>query len=993
MKTNKLLIQILSILLALTLTAPIQAAEAEESTAPERYILLLEEGCDAEKLAKKLTDSGSEVIYIYDRLLDGICIYTSEDRGTLADTEGVSAVLIPQIYTMLANESTPAGMLSDKESAEDARHAAAAIESVEGADGRGTVVAILDAGFDTKLNCLTLTDTTGVKLTKQDVLGCRSSLCADQQGFSYWQDAWGRYKVPFSYDYAEYDQDVSTADNTHGNHTAAIVAGNGEMKGAAPEAQLLLMKVAVNLYGSSLADEGDILAALEDSVTLGADVICLPLGAPLITGEDGTPGYALSLALDSAVGEGVSVIAAAGNDGERSEAPADSPDTSTLHGFASLPSVTAVGSADYFMRTLPALETEGGFRFIFTDTCEDVSGISFTDALDGKKLEIAVIPGIGLPEDFKDIGLDGKLALIKRGEIPFADKVNNAEEAGAVGVIVYNNEEAAALVNMQLDNGSIPAVFVSMEAGEKLAAAADSQRLIIASEAYMQVEVDGGGLVSEFSSRGIGKPDLVAFGSALTPPDAKTVYDTVEGTSYSAALTAGYTAVLISQRRAVGGDTTPEGIRTALMNSAAVIEISDVPLSTRSQGAGRLSLAAALENSLILTAKDGGASLSLGNIGSKTAFTLTLKNGGKTARTLTVTASPTAADTYSYSYDEESGMLLPSDESDGHYPYYVGSTQEPLADASVMLMGSEINRFAENHAPITLTLAPGESTSLAITLDLSKVDLSKACENGCFAEGFIEIREENSTVVSLPFCGFAGEREALSPVGLISFASYAANSYIFDTWQLGANAFEEIAIEENAFSPNRDGSYEYATLRMELLRDIDRFYYEVLTDGGEVIYTSPDYIDLYSAASGGAVTVDVWDGSDPENARYIYPDGDYSLRLHLYDGAFAHTVERTLTLDTEKPEIEVECLSDDTLTCTFRDSVGIQYTCVYAIDEDGLFHSFYTEHIPSADECAGFTHTFDLTGLEEGAGWLYVEVCDYAFNIYTLRIPLEGTEA
>ena len=44
MKTNKLLIQILSILLALTLTAPIQAAEAEESTAPERYILLLEEG-------------------------------------------------------------------------------------------------------------------------------------------------------------------------------------------------------------------------------------------------------------------------------------------------------------------------------------------------------------------------------------------------------------------------------------------------------------------------------------------------------------------------------------------------------------------------------------------------------------------------------------------------------------------------------------------------------------------------------------------------------------------------------------------------------------------------------------------------------------------------------------------------------------------------------------------------------------------------------------
>ena len=47
--------------------------------------------------------------------------------------------------------------------------------------------------------------------------------------------------------------------------------------------------------------------------------------------------------------------------------------------------------------------------------------------------------GLGKEDDFKDLDLTGKLALIQRGEIPFSEKITNALHHGAVGALVYNN--------------------------------------------------------------------------------------------------------------------------------------------------------------------------------------------------------------------------------------------------------------------------------------------------------------------------------------------------------------------------------------------------------------------------------------------------------------------------------------------------------------------------------------------------------------------------
>jgi Zn-dependent M28 family amino/carboxypeptidase len=70
--------------------------------------------------------------------------------------------------------------------------------------------------------------------------------------------------------------------------------------------------------------------------------------------------------------------------------------------------------------------------------------------------------------DFGDV--TGQIALIKRGSCTFAQKQASAAEAGAVGAIIYNNEEGA--LNGTLgdpDAGRIPTGGISLADGETLA--------------------------------------------------------------------------------------------------------------------------------------------------------------------------------------------------------------------------------------------------------------------------------------------------------------------------------------------------------------------------------------------------------------------------------------------------------------------------------------------------------------------------------------------
>ncbi len=99
-------------------------------------------------------------------------------------------------------------------------------------------------------------------------------------------------------------------------------------------------------------------------------------------------------------------------------------------------------------------------------------------AFEGMASGEIVYAGLGREKDFAGLHLEGKIALIGRGELSFQQKQRLADEAGAAGVIIFNSAENAGYQYMQgmLDNRpTLPVVFIPWEYGEQLVAALESE--------------------------------------------------------------------------------------------------------------------------------------------------------------------------------------------------------------------------------------------------------------------------------------------------------------------------------------------------------------------------------------------------------------------------------------------------------------------------------------------------------------------------------------
>lgn len=100
----------------------------------------------------------------------------------------------------------------------------------------------------------------------------------------------------------------------------------------------------------------------------------------------------------------------------------------------------------------------------------EVKTMTYSQATNGIVEGEVVYAGIGKTENFENVDVKGKIALIKRGEITFAEKAKNAYDNGAIGVIIYNN--SAGMLNGTL--GSLtdskgPTVGMSLADGQSLA--------------------------------------------------------------------------------------------------------------------------------------------------------------------------------------------------------------------------------------------------------------------------------------------------------------------------------------------------------------------------------------------------------------------------------------------------------------------------------------------------------------------------------------------
>ncbi len=124
--------------------------------------------------------------------------------------------------------------------------------------------------------------------------------------------------------------------------------------------------------------------------------------------------------------------------------------------------------------------------------------------------------------------INGRIALVDRGECFFDDKVKNAQNAGAVGVIVANNV-AGSPPNMDGDDTSItiPSVIVTREVGERikaaLATADPAGSLQFESATVAAGEGDGNAVITVTRSGGTNGTVSVAYatsdGTATTPDD------------------------------------------------------------------------------------------------------------------------------------------------------------------------------------------------------------------------------------------------------------------------------------------------------------------------------------------------------------------------------------------------------------------------------------------------------------------------------------------
>ncbi|KWW22254.1 aminopeptidase [Peribacillus simplex] len=92
-----------------------------------------------------------------------------------------------------------------------------------------------------------------------------------------------------------------------------------------------------------------------------------------------------------------------------------------------------------------------------------------TYSVNGNPSGELVYAGLGTKEELEKASVTGKIALIQRGSLTFAEKVLNAAEKGAAGVILYNNADGELNGTLGGDNDQyIPSVTITKKDGEDL---------------------------------------------------------------------------------------------------------------------------------------------------------------------------------------------------------------------------------------------------------------------------------------------------------------------------------------------------------------------------------------------------------------------------------------------------------------------------------------------------------------------------------------------
>ena len=650
-------------------------------------------------------------------------------------------------------------------------------------DGSGTVVAVLDTGYDythtaysaeapyfTSENLAFDEDYVDdlIKNGRQvSVYGKTEHMplsAAETTAGLTVADVYMNDKIPFAYDYADKDTDVYPIRSEHGTHVAGIIAGKDDtITGVAPNAQLALMKVFSDTKDG--AKTSWLLDALEDCVVLGVDVINMSLGSSCGFSRDDDKTETAKL-YDIIKEQGISLVVAASND-------YNSTFGSTKNGnlgLTSNPDSATVGSPSTYDASLSVASIKGvytpyltyGDRIIYFNEATDGSGEQkkFVDELlpegvNEKVYDYVTVPGIGLSADYGKLDVTGKIALIKRGTNTFEEKAQIAARKGAAGVIIYNN--VSGDIGMTVGNVKAAVCSISQVDGEALAANPTGQ-------IKLSREQLAGPFMSDFSSWGptpnLGiKPEITAHGGDILSAVPGQKYDRLSGTSMAAPNQAGVTALVRQYVKETFPELSPVEVTARvnqLMMSTTDIayNTNGLPFAVRKQGAGLANLTKTTSTTAYLTTfgKDGAVmdktKLELGDDAEKAGvytMTFAINNFGTTnlsflADAIVMTEGVSEVKTHQGDTTvTEKGYTL-----DG-------------ASVSVVSVTGE----GASNSGSTITVAAGKVATVTMRVTLSDEDkayLDASFENGMYVEGFVTLKATNGGVdLNVPYLSFYGD--------------------------------------------------------------------------------------------------------------------------------------------------------------------------------------------------------------------------------------------
>ena len=796
--------------------------------------------------------------------------------------------------------------------------------------GNGKVVAIIDTGVDMTHPAFAgaLHGTPGLSEDKVEGL---TPYLGDGKTGSYVSE-----KFPFAYDYADNDPDASPTGQagSHGTHVAGIAAANaGEIVGIAPDAQIIVAKVARSVEGD-ITDSG-LLAALDDMVILHPDVINLSLGQ--LGGMDNEADSVYATVFKSLQDVGVTVNAAAGNhytagygnlSGKNLPFASD-PDSSTQCEPATYSSVVSVASVD---NSLAHSAFTVGDRDIPYQRAGGADGQKMPDLSDltGGPFEY-VDGGIGSAEDGAALkakypeGLAGKIVLVKRGSLTFQTKFDNIAGSKPAGFIVYNNVPGDSLVVMSLKTDGVPAAFISQADGEAMLAAADHHLSVAPGKV---VPPSSKYSMSSFSSWGVTpdlrlKPEVAAPGGNIYSSVPGGTYEFMSGTSMATPQMAGVSAVVLQRVQndplfaSMSAREKVDVVQNLIMGTAAPIAdpLQDTgdPYSPRKQGSGLTNVLAATTSSVYPTVKGAPESsrpkADLGDGTKGWHFDVTLHN-------LSGVEATYALNTQALSEIVEDGFFT------GHSSDWRGKGVDIAYSGAAVSgtgEGATITVPASGEATVGVDVKPGAAFDSYV---------AQNAPNGTFLDGFVRLtsKTDGQPDLTVPYMGFYGNWgkapifDALASDG--GAHTLASGIYNGTTGQqLGYNPL--VKADARTGTPKADryvlsraeasGAPTVLEPRTGTLRSVHTLNTVYANAAGESVAS---YVTHQAWKSGvnpstGKMTW-VEDGHEPttldlrSDAYKNLPDGDYTLTLSAHNDGPSQaeqSISYNFSIDTTAPEV------------------------------------------------------------------------------------------